>query len=235
MRRAGAGWVGVLEKTTIRDKARSIWSRGAKRNIAKLVEVSWNHNIQYHRAVIQAIPATCRRALDVGCGRGALAQKLARRSDAVLAVDVDQECLMRAQAALHGEPRITFMQGDVLTAPLVEDSFDFIAVVATLHHLPLRAGLVRIRNLLRPGGVVAIVGLYRTASPVDYAFAAAAHPISRGIRLLRGEDEVGAPIADPVESLKEIRMACHALFPGCVFKRRFFFRYTLTWQKPRSE
>ena len=125
MRRAGAGWVGVLEKTTIRDKARSIWSRGAKRNIAKLVEVSWNHNIQYHRAVIQAIPATCRRALDVGCGRGALAQKLARRSDAVLAVDVDQECLMRAQAALHGEPRITFMQGDVLTAPLGEESFRF--------------------------------------------------------------------------------------------------------------
>ena len=127
---------------------------------------------------------------------------------------------------------ITFVHGDVLTQPLQEGSFNFVVLVATLHQLPLRAGLLRIRNLLRPGGVVAIVGLYRAATPIDYVFAAAALPISRVIRLVQGEEQVGAPLQDPVETLSEIRRECDSVLPGGVFRRRLFFRYTFVWQKP---
>ncbi|CAM5436502.1 hypothetical protein [Streptomyces canus] len=28
----------------------------------------WNHNVHYHRLVLDAVPDDCREALDVGCG-----------------------------------------------------------------------------------------------------------------------------------------------------------------------
>jgi hypothetical protein len=28
----------------------------------------WNHNLHYHRVILDAVPAGCRRSLDVGCG-----------------------------------------------------------------------------------------------------------------------------------------------------------------------
>ena len=31
----------------------------------------WNHNIHYHRLILQAVPPGCQRVLDVGCGEGA--------------------------------------------------------------------------------------------------------------------------------------------------------------------
>ena len=94
---------------------------------------------------------------------------------------------------------------------------------------------MRLRNLLRSGGVLAVVGLYRASTPMDYVFAAAALPISRAIRLFRGEEKVGAPLRDPTETLAEIRRECDAVMPGGVFRRRLFFRYTFVWRKHRSE
>ena len=197
--------------------------------------MSWNHNVHYHGDVLDAIPPHCQRALDVGCGQGLLTRKLAERSDEVVAIDVDEECLDLAKAACGSSSNIAFIKGDVLAEPLAEDSFDFIAAVATLHHLPLRIGLVRLRNLLRSGGVLAVVGLYRASTPMDYVLAAATLPFSRAIRLFRGEEKVGAPLRDPTETLAEIRRECDAVMPGGVFRRRLFFRYTFVWRKHRSE
>ncbi len=50
---------------------------------------AWSHNIHYHHILLQAIPPNCRRALDVGCGRGLLARELAHHSPEVVAIDAD--------------------------------------------------------------------------------------------------------------------------------------------------
>jgi SAM-dependent methyltransferase len=193
--------------------------------------MSWNHNIQYHPFVMSELPPSYRRALDVGCGRGAIARKLARSCQEVVAIDTDRGCLEHARTSAGGEPNITFLNGDVLTQPFPPGSFDFLVAVATLHHLPLRHALERFRDLLRPGGVLVIVGLYRIAAPVDYLFSATARPISWALRIYRGEEEVGAPLQDPTETLRAIREECASVLPGVVLRRRFFFRYTLVWRK----
>jgi 2-polyprenyl-3-methyl-5-hydroxy-6-metoxy-1,4-benzoquinol methylase len=190
----------------------------------------WNHNAQYHRTVIAAIPSPCRRALDVGCGRGQLAGELAKHCTEVVAIDRDTDCI--AAAAAIADPAVTFLHADIFDPQFAEGSFDFIAVVATLHHLPLHSALERFRSLLASTGVLAIIGLYRNATPLDFANAAMALPISRTTRLFRGTTEVGAPLRAPKESLSEIRAACNSILPGGVFRRRFFFRYSFVWQKP---
>ena len=192
----------------------------------------WNHNVQYHDAVLQAVPPGCQRALDVGCGRGQLARQLACHCQEVIAIDADQDALTSGRAASGSLDRITYLHGDVMTHPFSPGSFDFVAVVAALHHLPLKPALVHFRDLLEPGGVLAVIGLYRTQQLRDYAFAAAAFPVSWTLRCLHGQAEVGAPLQDPKETFREIRAAGEEVLPGAEFKRRLLFRYSLIWRKP---
>ncbi len=150
------------------------------------------------------------------------------------AIDTDRGCLARAAAATDAElkARITYVRGDVMTYPLPEQSFDLIAAVATLHHLPLRPALDRCRALLKPGGVLAIVGLYRLSTARDYMGALAATPISWAMRAARQYAEVAAPMQEPRDTLSHIRLACEAAIPGARIRQRLLFRYTVVWRKP---
>ena len=192
----------------------------------------WNRNIHYHDAVLEVVPQGCRLALDVGCGQGFLSRRLAQHCEQVFAIDHDTDVLARAVASTPSMARITYMQGDVMTYPLPEGSFDLVTAVAALHHLPLRPALVRFKSLLKRGGVLAVVGLYRNKTPRDYALSAAAIPVSAFLRLRYGLTHVAAPLQDPVETLSEIRSACEELLPGSRIRQRLLFRYSLIWQKP---
>lgn len=192
----------------------------------------WNHNVHYHDLILRTIPAGFEHALEVGCGEGELARRLASQGEGhITAIDVDRETLGRARGANGGDQRIEYLEGDVMSHPFGEASFDAITAVATLHHLPLRPALRRFSRLLKPGGVLAVVGLYRAQTVTDYAFWASAAPVSRAIRLVRGFSEVAAPLADPKEPLDEIRAAACDLLPGARLRRLLLFRYLLLWRK----
>jgi ubiquinone/menaquinone biosynthesis C-methylase UbiE len=199
-----------------------------------MTRVPWNHNLQYHDLVLKAVPANCDRALDVGCGQGVLARRLAQQCKEVTAIDADEHALGRA-IANGKDSRVTFLEADAMNYPFPEASFDLITAVATLHHLPLKPALMRFKSLLRRGGVLAVVGLYRNSTLTDYAFAAAALPTSKILRLWRGEAAVGAPIRDPLETLGEIRSACAEVLPGATIQRHLFFRYSLIWRSGNVE
>jgi SAM-dependent methyltransferase len=194
----------------------------------------WNHNIHYHHLVLLSAAGGCRRALDVGCGRGLLARRLAQHCQEVIAIDLDHGPIAEAKASGDLGGRIKFVEGDVMTYPFPDDNFELIAAVATLHHLQLRPALARFRKLLKPGGVLAIIGLYRGATLSDRAFAATAFPVSWGLRAFRGYADVGAPVENPRETLLEIRNACNILLPGASLRRHLLFRYSLIWRKPSA-
>jgi len=192
----------------------------------------WNHNIHYHDLVLRSIPPGARRALDVGCGAGPLARRLAEHCEEVVAIDADNSALSRARTGSPAEAAITFIEGDVMTHPFLDDSFDFITAVAVLHHLPLKPALKRFQSLLRVGGVLVVVGLYRPHTLEDYAWAAAAFPTSWILRRVHRFADVAAPVQEPAETLQEIRSASEFLLPGSLFRRHLLFRYSLTWRKP---
>jgi SAM-dependent methyltransferase len=191
----------------------------------------WNRNIHYHDVVLDAVPTGCRRALDVGCGDGRLAAELAGRCDEVIAIDVHGPTLARARSG-SAPPGLTFVEGDVMTYPLAEGSFDFIASIATLHHLPFEAALSRFRDLLQPGGVLAIIGLHRVRTVEDILYAPAAMTVSAWYRLTRPYDPVVAPMLNPEESLADVERRAARVLPDATFKRELLFRYSLIWRKP---
>src|SRR2546423_1037543 len=101
----------------------------------------WNHNIHYHDLILSMAAPRCRRTLDVGCGQGLLARRLAQHCQEVVAIDVDRDVISRATGRGGPEARIKFVESDVMTYPFSDDSFDLIAVVATMHHLQIRPAL----------------------------------------------------------------------------------------------
>jgi SAM-dependent methyltransferase len=190
----------------------------------------WNRNLHYHDVVLNAVPAGCERALDAGCGIGQLASRLAGRCRDVVAIDADAAALTRARSECE-PPNITFMRGDVMSHPFDAGTFDFIALVAVLHHLPLEPALERFKLLLKPRGTLAVIGLYRLSTLADFAWAHAGFIVSTWYRATNPSAPVAAPIQEPKETLAEIRTAAERIVPGADLRRRLLFRYSLVWRK----
>ncbi|MGI8792903.1 MAG: class I SAM-dependent methyltransferase [Acidimicrobiales bacterium] len=87
----------------------------------------WNHNIEYHRLVLDAIPEGCGRALDLGCGDGMLARAMSGCAAEVVGVDLDAGSIQQARAQTNSG--VTFVEGDAMTADL--GTFDFVGSIAT--------------------------------------------------------------------------------------------------------
>jgi len=177
------------------------------------------------------MPVPCESALDAGCGDGVLTSKLAARAGHVTGIDISREMIGIAMETVRAR-NVAFVQGDLISYPFPPGSFDFIAAVAVLHHTPFAAALLRMSTLLRPGGVLAVVGLARNSSLVDYAVSAASIPVSRFFRMRNGWWDSPALRIDPDVTFGEIKKTAKALLPNVAVKRQLFFRYTLLWSKP---
>ena len=206
----------------------------------------WSHNEHFHGWILRNLPARRRMALDVGCGAGALAGKLAARFPRVVGIDADAGMAAAANERLADKPWVSIerYRFDEFAAAAAEGEADLITMVAVLHHLDLEDALSRIPRLLAPGGRLLVVGLAKVDGPADMIVdlvSAAANPIMGLIkhpRPARAIDEAGAgqpvmPIRDPTMSVAEIATAAGAHLPGSAVRRRLYFRYTLRWDKPR--
>lgn len=195
------------------------------------VRRSWNHNIEDHRVVLAAVSPSCSTAVDVGCGEGRLTRTLAPHAQRVVGLDVDADIIAAAQK----EPillNVTFVVGDIMTAPYETGTCDLVCTVATLHHLPLEPALARFAEMLAPGGVLVVIGLYRSEGVADVAFEAMSFLASHAKRRFFHFEAMNAPTCEPQETLREIKKAAARLLPGSILKRHLFFRYSLVWRKP---
>ncbi|MCL3994587.1 class I SAM-dependent methyltransferase [Streptomyces lavenduligriseus] len=193
----------------------------------------WNTNVARHPGILRVVPGGCGDALDVGCGDGLLARKLTGRAERVTGIDKSPRMIAHARELAVGDPRLTFVEGDFLTADLPDEGYDFICSVTAIHHMDLEAALVRMRALLRPGGTLVVVGLAREESPAEWAATIAAAPVVRITKVLRrAREPEGMPVAVPRMSYGQVRAAARRLLPGVRYRRHVLRRYSLTWRKP---
>ena len=193
----------------------------------------WNHNIAYFpfiEAVANERPR--RAALDVGTGDGMLAARLAASIPLVVGLDLHQEQVDGAAATYADRVGLRFQVGDMLTSAIAGEPFDFVGCSATIHHVDLRSGLTRLRDLTAPGGTLVIIGLANNSTALDWMLGALSILPARIARARRGWHEHGAPTRDPQESFGEVRAAVAVILPAARFRRRLYWRYTVVWNRP---
>jgi SAM-dependent methyltransferase len=115
----------------------------------------------FYRSVAAGVATTVPtggRVLDVGCGPGHLADRLAGDHGLdVTGLDLDPSMIEQARAnaarSVPAELRPTYVVGGVAALPFPDGSFDLVVSTLSMHHWSdATAGLAEIGRVLRPGG-----------------------------------------------------------------------------------
>jgi ubiquinone/menaquinone biosynthesis C-methylase UbiE len=221
------------------------------------------HNEHYHNFLLKQLPVHCDEVLEIGCGTGAFARALAARSKHVLALDLSPEMIRLAREKSQHISNLEFQVADVCDWEVEPEQFDCIASIATLHHLPFREVLLKMKAALKPGGVLLVLDLFEPQRPLDNLFKRGsfdnffnprswfdyfsnfvALPVSIALRLIHHRRllprrEVRAAWAaheahDLYPTMNEVRSICADLLPGAKVKQHLLWRYSIVWHKPNT-
>ncbi len=98
-----------------------------------------------------------RNWLDVGCGTGALCQRILEKQSPARIVGVDPSDGFIAHARAHiSDPRASFQVGDAQALPFANGEFDAAVPGLVLNFVPdQRKAVAEMRRVVRPGGAVA--------------------------------------------------------------------------------
>ena len=199
------------------------------------------HNDHYHNFLLRHLPANCHNLLEIGCGTGGFARRLAERSQHVLALDLSPEMIRIAREQSAQFPNIEFQLADVRDWPLADESFDCIASIATLHHVPIREILLKMKTALKPGGVLLVLDLFEPAGLADSLSNLLAVPVSTSLRLIHH----GRPLPrrevrdawaaheshDLYPTMSEVRALCARMLPGAKIRKHLLWRYSIVWKE----
>lgn len=200
------------------------------------------HNERHHDFLLRHLPSNCHHVLDIGCGTGTFARRLAQRAAHVLALDLSPEMIRIARERSANLSNIDFQLADVLNLPLAVESFDCIATIATLHHLPLAEMLLKMKAALKPGGVLLILDLFEPEGVTDAVLNLLALPVSVGLRLIhhgrllpqRSERAAWNAHAshDLYPKMAEVQALCDRILSGAKIRKHLLWRYSVVWEKP---
>jgi SAM-dependent methyltransferase len=187
----------------------------------------WNNNLHAFDRLLRTIPAGARRGLDVGCGEGETARRLRSRVAEVVGIDPDEPSIVEARS--YGDD-IRYEVSDLESADLEPDSFDVVTAVASLHHMDHDTALQQLAAFVAPGGVLLVVGLARSRTPLQYARDGIDMVAMRPHILVRGMWHTPSPKTwPPPLTYTDARRDAEAILPGVEYRRVPHFRYTLRW------
>ena len=108
-----------------------------------------------HRMLLDELkPVSPGRILDVGCGTGELANRLAHRGWQVVGLDLCEPMLHRARFKLNGYAgSVRLTVADSEHVPFADGTFDVVTCANSFHHYPHQDAVVReLHRVLKPGG-----------------------------------------------------------------------------------
>lgn len=210
--------------------------------LALLDDEGWTANNHYHNLLLKYVPKNCEQALEIGCGTGAFARQLAKRCGRVVALDLSAEMIRVARSRSTQFDNLEFQLADAMTWNFPRSHFDFICSIATLHHLEQRELFVKMRDALKPSGVLVVLDLVESNGLVERMLDVIALGVSPTLRLIRN-GRLNPPLEvrkaweqhgkhDHYSTIPQMRALAGEILPGSNVKRRLLWRYSLVYQKP---
>src|SRR5262252_7723393 len=142
--------------------------------IARLSDTYRSGSDRYDAFLAGQVPAPATRVLDIGCGLGRLAARVAAHGREVVGVDLSPEMIARARARGEGTPGLRFECGDFFDLDPQDGGYDCVLSAAVLHHMDADAAIPHMMRLLAPGGRLILHDLRADAGVADRARAACA-------------------------------------------------------------
>ncbi len=215
--------------------------------LALLDDNGWTHNNHYHGFLLRHVPANCSNALEIGCGTGTFSRRLAERAQHVVALDLSTEMIRVARARSENLQNIEYRCADVMACDLPSEGFDCITTIATLHHLPFREVLLKLKQSVKPRGALLIIDLFEPERNLlkldglrDGLLNVTAMGLSGSLRLihngrLKPPEEVRAAWeehgkTDSYPTMPDVRALCAEILPGAQVRQHLFWRYSIVWR-----
>lgn len=211
------------------------------------MDLRWDHNAWYQGRLLRALPVHLDDVLEVGCGAGSFALRLAERARHVDAIDSAPHMIALARGCVPAN--VDVYVADMTTVPLPPGRYDAVTSISALHHVELTQVLPRLAHTLRPGGLLVAVALPKIDLPRDLAIEAVS---AVGHRLLgsafRFEQKLTGrsrytheasvlemPMQDPVLTTRQVREQAASVLPNVRVRRLPFWRYELRWRRPAGQ
>lgn len=208
--------------------------------LALLDDEGWTSNNHYHNFLLRYVPQNCETALEIGCGTGAFARLLAQRCQRVTALDLSPEMIRVARSRSSQFENLEFQLSDAMTWDFPESQFDWICSIATLHHLRQRELLVKMKDALKPRGVLVVMDLVESNSLVERMLDVIGLGVSGGLRLIHnGRLKPPAEVRkaweqhgkhDSYSTVSHMRALSDEILPGAVVRRHLLWRYSLVFR-----
>jgi SAM-dependent methyltransferase len=130
-----------------------------------------------------------------------------------------------------------------MTWSFPQSQFDFICSIATLHHLEQRELFVKMRDALKPGGVLVVLDLVESNGLIERMLDVIALGVSGSLRLLHNGRLKPPPEVrkaweqhgkhDHYSTIQQMRALAGEVLPGAYLKRCLLWRYMLVYRKAK--
>jgi len=114
----------------------------------------------YYDMVLKKLPKG-KTILDVGCGRGTNVSKMAKFSKKAVGIDLSDERIKKAKRLYGHNKNVEFLVMDGNNLKFKPRTFDVVFSAGTMHHIPLKKTLDQFKKILKPGGIIYILDVYK--------------------------------------------------------------------------
>jgi ubiquinone/menaquinone biosynthesis C-methylase UbiE len=210
--------------------------------LALLDDEGWTANNHYHNFLLKHVPRNCENALEIGCGTGAFARRLAKYCKRVVALDLSSEMIRVARTRSSQFENLEFQLADAMTWDFPQAYFNYVCSIATLHHLQQRELFVKMKDSLKPRGVLVVLDLVESNNLMERMVDVIALGVSGSLRLIHnGRLKPPAEVRkaweqhgkhDSYATVRDMRALADEVLPGSSVRRHLLWRYSLVYQKP---
>jgi len=179
--------------------------------------------------LLRQLPTRRGTAIEIGCGVGNVARRLAGAFDDVVAIDLSPGMIDEAK-------RRTSSSIELVCADMFDwlrrrpGTYDCIVTISTLHHVDHGEALRAMALALKPGGRLLVLDLLSRRNPVVNAVALAlGFRFTTPWKLRRAYWRHGRN--ETYLTIGEVERAAREQLPGAHVRAHLLFRYSIVWDK----